>query len=117
MATIHDITKKVATSVYDWLSTSEPGSMYVYATCSALTDSGATYRIAKEMWALALEGRLYLVRKRLSHTTPSTFEYIAIKASDPPVRRLVTKDYGDEPSHRGAQIVRPIRYKNYKSRL
>ncbi len=79
----------------EWIKTARPGDTYVYATVTHLTDTYASRKIGVQAWKLAIEGAIYLVQHRVQYTIPSVFEYIAIKASRPPVRRLVAQDYGD----------------------
>ncbi len=72
-----------------WLKESIPLDQYVYAKACSLTDTGVTYRLGRYMWELALKGRIYLVRRKISDTRPSIYEYIAIRASKPPVKSLL----------------------------
>lgn len=79
----------------EWLKTAQPGEFYVYATARFLTDHYATRKIAIKAWKLAVDGRIYLVQRRVPNAIPSMFDYIAIKASISPPRNLVAVDYGD----------------------
>ena len=79
----------------EWIKTAQPNDFFVYATARFLTDHYATAKIARQAWKLAVEGRIYLVQRRVPHAIPSMFDYIAIKAGISPVRRIVAVDYGD----------------------
>lgn|SRR5678816_4370325 len=83
--------------IYHWLRDAKPGEIYVYApSIAALTDNYAAYKLSREVWQLAVDGRIYLVQRRLRPAPYGVFDYIAIKASDPPIKKLVTSDYGDK---------------------
>jgi len=82
-------------SLSEWAKTAQPGDTYIYATVVHLTDTYASRKIGQQAWSLAIEGTVYLVQRRVPYAIPSMFDYIAIKASKPPVRRIVAQDYGD----------------------
>lgn len=88
----------------EWERQASPGDTYTYATVRHLTDSFLSRKIGIEAWKLALKGSIYLVQKRAPYTIPSMFDYIAIKASNPPIRSLVALDYGD-PTERSPYRV------------
>jgi hypothetical protein len=78
----------------DWLRQSKPGDKLVYATTTHLTAHFPTFKLAREVWQMAVQGHLYLVQYRIPNTVYGIFDYIAVKASYPPMKRLVTSDYG-----------------------
>lgn len=82
-------------SLGEWAKIAQPNDFFVYATARFLTDHYAVRKIAIQAWRLAVEGRIYLVQRRVPHSIPSMFDYIAIKAGISPIRRLVAVDYGD----------------------
>lgn len=82
-------------SLGEWVKTAQPNDFFVYATARFLTDHYASRKIAIQAWKLAVEGRIYLVQRRVPYSIPSMFDYIAIKAGISPVRSLVAVDYGD----------------------
>lgn len=84
-----------ALSLSEWVKVALPGEQYVYTTARHLTDEYATRKIGNLAWDFALRGAIYLVQKRVPYSTPSMFDYIAIKASYPPIKSLVAVDYGD----------------------
>lgn len=93
----HEEVKGQIQDIYHWLRDAKPGEIYVYATAiSALTDNFKTFKLGREVWQLAVDGRIYLVQRRLIKPPYGVFDYIAIKASNPPVKKLVTLDYGDK---------------------
>lgn len=88
----------------EWVRQAPPGAMYTYATVRHLTDSFMARKIGIEAWKMAVKGTIYLVQKRVPMSIPSMFDYIAIKASNPPIRSLITSDYGD-PTERSPYRV------------
>lgn len=91
---------KTIQEVYSWLHIAEPNDKFTYAILRCLTDDFAAYSLGREIWSMALAGRIYLVRRRVPYTLGGVFEYIAIRASNPPIRKLVARDYGDPTTPR-----------------
>lgn len=94
-------------SLGEWVKIAQPNDFFIYATARHLTDNYAARKIGQQAWKFAIEGKVYLVQRRIEHTTPSMFDYIAIKASISPVRRIVAMDYGD-PIDIGHVRGRPV---------
>lgn len=77
-----------------WLSNSKPNDKYIYYKGETLTFSHLTNKIRKETWDRAIEGRIYLLQRKIS---VGVYEFIAVKASYPPLDRLVPIGEKSEP--------------------
>ena len=69
-----------------WLKTAKPNSKYTYHLGFSLTDSLLSAEIRKIAWNMACKGDIYLVQKKIQRYE---YKFIAVKASSPPIKRLV----------------------------
>lgn len=69
-----------------WVKAAKPNEKMIYYRGETLTFSLMTTQIKRETWDKALEGRVYLVQKKLG---VGLYEFIAIRASDAPANKLI----------------------------
>lgn len=69
-----------------WLVSAKPNQQFVYYEGMSLTDTLLSVVIQKALWSHACRGYVYLVQKKLR---VGLYMFIAIKASSPPIKKLV----------------------------
>jgi len=69
-----------------WIKTSKPLTRYVYHIGFSPTDSILSKEMGATAWKRACMGDIYLVQRKIQ---PYKYEFIAIKASSPPIRKLI----------------------------
>jgi hypothetical protein len=74
--------------MHKFLVVAKPNDTFTYFIGHDLSDSIMSRKIANITYNYAVKGMVYLVRKRYKNDK-SLFEYIAIKASSPPSKKLV----------------------------
>ena len=70
----------------DWLTFSSPNERYSYYIGERLSESILGTRIGKKLMNDAENGKVYLFQRKINN---GMYDHIAIKASYPPVKRLV----------------------------
>lgn len=71
----------------NWELTASPMDKFIYYTGFSLTDSIMSLDIKEVTWKFAVEGKIYLLQARSKSW--KLFDFIAIKATNPPVIKLV----------------------------
>lgn len=89
----------------EWLRVSKPNDRFIYFRGETLTYSHMSNKIRQETWHKAVIGDVYLVQRKLAL---GQYEFIAIKASNPPITRLVPFDERPERNR--------VRIQNFSSR-
>lgn len=69
-----------------WLDTAAPNSKKIYHIGFSTCDSTFSYKVCMLVYKKSIEGQCYLVQRRIG---PSKFEFIAVRASKPPVISLL----------------------------
>ena len=72
----------------EWIDTAQPNSKIIYFTGQGIGDSILSTQIGNYVYQESTKGKVYLVRKR-THEMLGEFDYMCIKASRPPVDKLV----------------------------
>lgn len=73
------------TELESFVQNASPNNRFIYYKGYSLTDTILACQLRKLTYQFALEGKVYLVQKKHGFY----FEFIAIKASTPPVIKLV----------------------------
>lgn len=71
-----------------WVRHANPLDRFTYYIGFGLTDSLLATNVRKHVYKSAIVGEIYLVQKR-DREYPGHFEFIAIRASKPPVYKLL----------------------------
>lgn len=79
----------------DWIAAARPNDKYTYHIGFGLFDSFMSGQVRKLAWDRAVDGDIYLVQRRI---TSGSYEYIAVKASNPPIEYLVPLGEPPPPS-------------------
>jgi hypothetical protein len=74
--------------IHKFIIVAKPNDRFSYYIGQDLSDSIMSRKVATMIYDYAVKGIVYLVRKRYKNDR-SLFEYIAIKASSPPNKKLV----------------------------
>lgn len=69
-----------------WIETAAPNSKKIYHVGFSTCDTTYSYKICSFIYKKSIEGQCYLVQRRIG---PHKFEFIAIRASKPPVVSLL----------------------------
>lgn len=89
----------------EWFKSAKPNDKYIYFRGETLTFSHMSNKIRQETWYKAVIGEVYLLQRKLGL---GKYEFIAVKASNPPIVRLVPFDERPEPNR--------LRLQNYSAR-
>jgi hypothetical protein len=74
--------------IHKFLVSAKSNNVFTYFIGQDLSDSIMSRKVANMVYNYAVNGMVYLVRKRYKNDR-SLFEYILIKASSPPSKKLV----------------------------
>lgn len=77
----------------EFLTTAFPNDRAIYHTGSGLTNTTYMLVLKHTVWQMAIKGHVYLVQKKLES---DKYQFIAIKASENPNKKLIPFPYGDE---------------------
>lgn len=97
----------------EFINTANPNDKFIYYTGFSLTDSIMAKELKRVTYEYATKGEVYLVQKRFQ----GAFDFIVIKASRPPMYKLVP--LSDEKlretvrPHRVDPLKRKVRYYEY----
>lgn len=72
----------------EWIANGKPNEKFIYITGYSASDTIVSSEIASYVYKQAVKGSVYLVRRRCSEDR-RYFDYIAVKASNPPLKSLL----------------------------
>jgi hypothetical protein len=96
-----------------FVDTAMPGSQFPYMIVGHAHVTILSGMMAKHAWEWAVAGKIYLVQKRI-HKLAGQFEYIAVKASPKPIKKLMPLS---EKEFNKLLDARPVNYIKHVRRV